>query len=53
MGGLAIGLGLFLGGLLLVVIGVAGTFSWIQLVVGGSMAVVGALMLVAAAKSNG
>ena len=50
---LAVGLGLFLGGLLVGVIGVAGIFSWIQLGVGVSMAIVGARMLVAASKSNG
>ena len=51
--GLKVGLGLFLGGLLIGVIGVNGTFAGIQLGVGVSMAIVGALMLVAAAKSNG
>ena len=51
--GLAVGLGLFLSGLLVGVIGLAGTFSWIQLGVGVSMAIVGARMLVVASKSNG
>ena len=50
LAGLAVGLGLFLGGLIVAAIGVTGTLSWIQLGFGVSMAVVGALVLVAAAK---
>ena len=51
--GIAVGLVLFIVGLALSIIGVAGAFSWIQFGFGVPMAIVGALMLIFAAKSNG
>ena len=49
--GLAVGLGLLVVGVLVLAIGAAGTVSVIQVGIGIFLAVVGALMLVAAAKS--
>ena len=50
---LKVGLALFLGGLALCAFVADGRFSWVLLVFGVPMALVGARMLVGTTKSNG